>query len=74
MTGALLILLRRNKMQAVQHIPASERDSLEGKGQISPDEIEICKRPDGSEWILGTGSFGQVRGAGCRPGDSGKIS
>ena len=33
---------------------------------IKPEELQICKRPDGSEWLLGTGSFGQVRSpAGC---------
>eukprot|EP00887_Chlorella_sp_A99_P002361 scaffold10.g2361.t1 len=28
--------------------------------EISSDEIEICRRPDGSEWELGTGGFGRV--------------
>ena len=28
--------------------------------RIEPDEIEICKHPDGSPWSLGTGGFGQV--------------
>ena len=33
---------------------------------IKPEELQICTRPDGSEWLLGTGSFGQVRSpAGC---------
>jgi hypothetical protein len=27
---------------------------------ISPAEIAICKREDGSDWLLGSGSFGQV--------------
>lgn len=31
------------------------------EGQIDPDEIEICKRPDGSDWLLGQGNFGKVR-------------
>ena len=31
------------------------------QGQIDPGEIKICKRPDGSEWLLGAGSFGKVR-------------
>lgn len=26
-------------------------------------EIEICKRPDGSDWELGSGGFGKVGGA-----------
>ena len=28
--------------------------------EIDPSEIVICKRPDGSDWLLGQGSFGQV--------------
>ncbi|KAI7838603.1 hypothetical protein COHA_007611 [Chlorella ohadii] len=28
--------------------------------RITPDEIEICKRPDGSDWELGSGGFGKV--------------
>lgn len=28
--------------------------------KISPDEIEVCRRPDGSWWQLGTGAFGTV--------------
>ncbi|DBA72728.1 TPA: hypothetical protein ACH3X2_010124 [Trebouxia sp. C0005] len=27
---------------------------------LDPAEITICKRPDGSDWVLGIGSFGQV--------------
>ena len=27
---------------------------------LDPAEITICKRPDGLDWILGVGSFGQV--------------
>jgi hypothetical protein len=28
--------------------------------EIDLSEIKICKRPDGSDWLLGAGSFGQV--------------
>lgn len=28
---------------------------------LDPAEITICKRSDGSDWVLGVGSFGQVR-------------
>ncbi|GAB4814550.1 hypothetical protein N2152v2_001596 [Parachlorella kessleri] len=28
--------------------------------EIRPDEIEVMKRPDGSDWELGTGGFGKV--------------
>lgn len=27
---------------------------------LDPAEITVCKRPDGSDWVLGVGSFGQV--------------
>ena len=27
---------------------------------LDPSEVVVCKRPDGSDWLLGTGSFGQV--------------
>ncbi|KAK9829623.1 hypothetical protein WJX72_006940 [[Myrmecia] bisecta] len=27
---------------------------------VSHDDIELCRRPDGSEWVLGEGSFGMV--------------
>ena len=29
-----------------------------------PAEIEVCKRPDGSDWVLGSGAFGRVSEAG----------
>lgn len=28
---------------------------------MDASEIEICKRPDGSEWVLGSGTYGKVR-------------
>ena len=30
------------------------------RGTLNPAEIEICKRPDGTEWLLGSGSFSRV--------------
>ena len=30
-------------------------------GELNPDEIQICKRPDGTDWLLGQGKFGKVR-------------
>ena len=27
---------------------------------ISPEEITVCRRPDGSEWELGSGAYGRV--------------
>ena len=31
---------------------------------MDPEEITICKRPDGSDQVLGTGSSGKVRRCG----------
>lgn len=28
--------------------------------EVPGDQIEICKRPDGSDWELGAGAFGKV--------------
>jgi hypothetical protein len=33
--------------------------------KISPDDITIVKRPDGSDWLLGTGAYGQVALLAC---------
>lgn len=49
----------------------SSRLSSRGSGQlprvvgtdtwaIAPEEITICRKPDGSEWLLGTGAYGRV--------------
>jgi hypothetical protein len=32
---------------------------------VDASEIEFCRRPDGSDWLLGEGSYGKVRGSGC---------
>ena len=52
----LLLLLRRNRKKE-----AVEASTSMGHGQIDPGEIVICKRADGSDWLLGQGSFGKVR-------------
>ena len=33
---------------------------------IDPGDITICKREDGSDWLLGAGSFGKVTTRHCR--------
>lgn len=38
--------------------------------RIMPSELQICRRPDGSEWLLGEGSFGKVRAVRLRAGGS----
>ena len=51
--------------------PLSESDKLSARGMleaigednvcsISPDELQIYRHPDGREWVLGRGSFGEV--------------
>jgi len=32
---------------------------------VNPDDIQICTRADGSEWVLGAGTFGAVSCAPC---------
>jgi hypothetical protein len=32
---------------------------------VDASEIEFCRRPDGSDWLLGEGSYGKVHGSGC---------
>jgi len=27
---------------------------------VDPSEVEFCRRPDGSDWLLGEGSYGKV--------------
>lgn len=39
----------------------SDGFSWEVEGRIDSADIEICKHPDGSDWLLGAGSFGKVR-------------
>lgn len=39
---------------------AAHRSILLAGWEISPDQIEICQTPDGSEWLLGEGRYGQV--------------
>ena len=40
----------------------SNVDSRHGAdGLIAESEIEICKRPDGTDWLLGQGGFGKAR-------------
>lgn len=31
------------------------------EAQTDPSDIEISKHPDGSDWVLGSGTFGRVR-------------
>lgn len=28
--------------------------------EVGSEEIEVCKRPDGTEWLLGEGRYGKV--------------
>lgn len=40
---------------------AMSQMSVDGDWQIDSSEIEITKRADGTEWMLGDGAFGQAR-------------
>lgn len=54
---ALVVLKRRAHTEKELRI----RDEIDGAyGQMDPNDIEICKRADGSEWLLGSGSFAKV--------------
>jgi len=35
--------------------------------EIVPDELEICRRPDGSEWTLGSGASAKVGSLNPKP-------
>ena len=32
--------------------------------ELRPEDIEICRRPDGRQWEIGAGAFGQVQSQG----------
>eukprot|EP00891_Asterochloris_glomerata_P007989 jgi/Astpho2/7989/Aster-x1474 len=40
------------------HVPGRKR-KVDGS-RLEANDLEICRRPDGSRWLLGTGGFGQV--------------
>ena len=44
----------------LHHVAGSD-GSLWESCIIAPDELEICKRPTGAQWKLGSGAFGTVR-------------
>lgn len=53
-------------MQEALHLAALSRKSLTqlpglaSDWEINPDELEICHKPDGSEWVLGSGASAKV--------------
>ena len=51
MLPAPLIPLEKNSTHSIRELSSAE---------IEPSEIVICKRPDGSDWLLGQGNFGKV--------------
>lgn len=57
----LLVYLRRRGRHDMSSLGLSDMSWTEADGFLDPDEIVICKRPDGSDWLLGAGSFGQAR-------------
>ena len=73
MAGVLLMLIARKKQHRVPPAVKAFSESSESRshsngsrsfklpeGEVDPADIQICKRPDGSEWLLGEGTFGQV--------------
>lgn len=40
--------------------PSSASDDGSDGWSIQPEDVEVCRRPDGSWWQLGTGAFGTV--------------
>ena len=63
---ALLLTRKRKRQHKVlkEYEPGMQLPELSGdageRAQIHASEIEICKREDGSDWVLGSGSFGKV--------------
>lgn len=48
------------------NMAASDQSSLEMatlqfNWHIAPERMELCRRPDGSQWCLGKGGYGSVR-------------
>ena len=59
----MLALLARSRRlrRARGKLGSSSLPEAEGpEGELDPAEIEICKAEDGSDWLLGSGSFGDV--------------
>lgn len=38
----------------------NEPEKLVRASIISSDDIQVCKRPNGEDWLLGMGSYGRV--------------
>jgi len=66
LTVLALIMKKRRRRRKDEDVKffSSLGSSLEipdiGDGQMDPSEIVICKNVDGSDWVLGAGTFGQV--------------
>ena len=59
LAAAALLLLRRRKQRSRTFLESMTSSSC--GDQLERDEIEFCKRPDGSDWLLGEGAFGKAR-------------
>ena len=63
-TGLALSLCYLKKWIWPQRLKLHGGETNSGRGMqgiFDVSEIEICKRSDGSDWLLGQGAFGQVR-------------
>ena len=60
--GAAVLLRRRCRRRRQQEGPelGGSAGAARSEWELREDQIEICKRPDGSDWLLGEGSYGQV--------------
>ena len=57
----LVMMTRRKKRQRNDRgLSIRVEHSIYSRREMDPDEIEICKAADGSDWLLGSGSFGKV--------------
>ena len=59
-------LVLRARRRRAQRIAQGEKPPAAGSPdpsigwEINPKDLEICKRPDGSDWLLGEGAHGSV--------------
>ena len=51
---------RSSSRADVPRLSPSSSSSSSNEVSISPQDVEICRRPDGSFWELGAGAFGRV--------------
>ncbi|GAB4822994.1 hypothetical protein N2152v2_010040 [Parachlorella kessleri] len=60
--AAIFVVLQRRNRRLASHAPSEEESGKTAASgwEIPWEDIEILKRPDGSEWLLGEGRYGRV--------------